>query len=63
MLYSEGIEKVTATYIPTAKNHQVSEFYEKVGFEKLDEKDGIKEYKYTLCEPSIIEEYYKINRL
>lgn len=33
-----GVEKIFAEYIPTAKNAQVENFYEKCGFEKISDK-------------------------
>jgi FkbH-like protein len=46
-LHQQGIKEVTAEYIPTAKNRQVCDFYEKRGFTliKEDEKK-IKHYKF-----------------
>jgi FkbH-like protein len=53
-LQSEGVTEVSATYIPTAKNAQVAEFYESVGFvlEHEDEKQ-IKYYRINLSKTVI----------
>jgi FkbH-like protein len=61
ILLAEGVKVVRAKYIPTAKNHQVAEFYDKIGLELIAENNGTKEYRLTLCEPLTIEDYYKIN--
>lgn len=47
-LKNEGLSSLRATYIPTAKNQQVDDFYEKHGFEitKLD--NGTKQYQIRL---------------
>ncbi len=57
-------KKVNATYLPTAKNRQVSDFYEKLGFEITDEKliyDGSKNYTLNLSKniPEI-KPFYKL---
>ena len=39
-----GIKKVYAEYIPTKKNILVKDFYDKVGFQLLEENNGIKKY-------------------
>lgn len=63
MLKNEGFHQLNAVYIPTAKNSQVKDFYEKCGFELVSENgDGVKKYlinldnfvynsdsKYTVC--------------
>jgi predicted enzyme involved in methoxymalonyl-ACP biosynthesis len=63
ILLADGISTVYARYIPTAKNHQVAEFYDRIGLKQTAETNGTKEYQLTLCEPYTIEDYYKINRL
>lgn len=48
-LRSQGISDVKSEYIPTAKNAQVKEFYEKCGFACVAENaDGIKAYALDL---------------
>jgi FkbH-like protein len=61
ILKDKGIEEVKAKYIPTIKNSQVKDFYEKVGFEKEQEEDGIKNYIISLKDKEFdIKPYYKI---
>lgn len=62
MLKSTGTNKVNATFIPTLKNKQVADFYDKNGFEKISEKpDGTKQYAFSLDGADLeIEDYYHI---
>ena len=62
ILKSEGIGNLKAKYIPTAKNAQVKDFYDKCGFRCISESEnGIKEYVADLQEMDLeIKEYYKI---
>lgn len=46
-IFDSGITKVFASYIPTAKNAQVSDFYDKVGFSLLSEENDCKRYVMT----------------
>lgn len=49
LLSSEGFESLTATYLPTAKNAQVKDFWEKVGFVCIQENEnGLKSYSLSL---------------
>ena len=51
LIDNESISKLKAYYIPTSKNGQVKDFYEKCGFVCVQEKeDGIKEYFLNLRE-------------
>ncbi|MDR0789413.1 MAG: HAD-IIIC family phosphatase [Bacteroidales bacterium] len=52
-LQSEGIEQVKATYIPTIKNTQVADFYDRVGFTCLHSEDAIKNYIIDLRQQEI----------
>lgn len=64
LLEQKGYSKVTATYIPTPKNKQVSNFYDKNGF-LLDKtmKDGSKKYICTINDLNIsISDNYIIKR-
>lgn len=63
VLRREGVKEVRATYIPTPKNGQVAEFYEKCGFTLVSsEENGTKSYVASLVEvKSDIEKYYHIN--
>ena len=59
LLHEDGVKEVTAKYIPTAKNSQVSEFYESIGFLKTDTgADGSKKYNIILDRGFDIEDYY-----
>lgn len=60
-LYARGIKKVYADYYPTVKNMQVADFYERVGFKLLAQKeDGRKSYILHLLGDYQIEYYYKL---
>ena len=49
LIDNESISELKAYYIPTSKNVQVKDFYEKCGFSCIREKeDGIKEYSLDL---------------
>lgn len=52
-LKEDGIEKVKAKFIPSAKNLQVKDFYEKFEFNLLSEKNGIKDYELDLFDKEI----------
>lgn len=58
-----GIETVKAVYLPTAKNVQVADFYDRCGFPCVAENaDGSKEYALDLKSANLeIEKYYHIN--
>ena len=62
MLAASGIEALTATYLPTAKNAQVKDFYEKCGFTCMAEsEDGSKDYSIDLKTADLsIKELYHI---
>lgn len=60
ILYESGVRQVEAMYIPTAKNLQVANFYEGIGFKLLEEKEGEKLYQKELATPITAESYYNI---
>ena len=62
LLRLEGVEEVIGIYLPTLKNRQVADFYDKCGFTILKEKaDGSKLYSLTLNNADLkIEDYYHI---
>lgn len=60
-LYENGAHSFSATYIPTKKNGQTADFYDKMGFSLTSEKDGIKEYQIDMTENFTIKKYYHIN--
>ena len=59
---SSDIEVLTAKYLPTAKNAQVKDFWEKCGFTCVAENvDGSKEYSISLAEAGFsIKDFYHI---
>ena len=58
LLKEQGVDMVTAEYIPTAKNAQVADFYDRCNFEPLN--NG--KYQLTLSNANLeIESYYHIN--
>lgn len=59
-LFCKGIATVNAKYIPTAKNRQVSDFYDKIGFTLSGESEGVKSYTTSLDGLLKIDDYYKI---
>lgn len=61
LLKNEGLSRVCAQYIPTTKNSQVKDFYEKCGFVLLSDKNGTKQYEIDLDNVNLqIEDYYHI---
>jgi FkbH-like protein len=61
-LRSQGLTEIRATYLPTAKNAQVADFYDKCGFALVSEKEGEKSYMIDLVQADLdIEKYYHIN--
>lgn len=56
-----GVKEINAEYIPTAKNGQVSDFYDRCGFTLVGEDNHVKEYKLDLNKARLdVEEYYQI---
>lgn len=61
ILKKEGMDEVRATYLPTAKNAQVANFYDNQGMTLVSEsKDGQKQYTLRLCADYEIQDYYNI---
>ena len=62
LLKEQGITTLKATYIPTAKNAQVKDFYEKCGFICNNELSGdVKEYYQNIVDADTnIKEYYNV---
>lgn len=62
MLNETGQREIKATYIPSAKNAQVSDFYDRIGFAVLSEEfDGTKHYVLSLENVNLnVEDYYHI---
>ena len=63
LLKESGVTSVKAVYLPTAKNAQVADFYDRCGFPCVAEKeDGSKNYLLDLNTADLeIEKYYHIN--
>lgn len=62
LLKESGIDAVKAVYLPTLKNGQVADFYEKFGFKCVSENAGQKSYEIELANADLkIEKYYHIN--
>ncbi|MCX6272523.1 MAG: HAD-IIIC family phosphatase [Bacteroidetes bacterium] len=63
----QGIKTILASYVPTNKNEQVNDFYDKLGFEIIDKQfteEGIKKYSIDLTKHNFeIKPYYKINAI
>ena len=60
LLKMEGVQKIHASYLPTAKNSQVSDFYDRMGFFLTDIRNECKYYELPLHEAFSIKPYYKI---
>jgi predicted enzyme involved in methoxymalonyl-ACP biosynthesis len=61
-LANKGYQTLTADYIPTKKNAQVEDFYDKVGLNLIENLDGTKHYSLNIAnfEPKKVD-YIKIN--
>jgi FkbH-like protein len=60
-LRNQGLTELKATYLPTAKNVQVADFYDKCGFALDSENEGAKSYQIDLAKADLeIEKYYHI---
>ena len=61
-LYRSDIGNITASYIPTRKNMQTADFYERMGFEVTENlPDGGKKYRLKPEHEYEIEDYYKFD--
>jgi FkbH-like protein len=61
LLKEQKIKSILASYIPTSKNEQVKDFYDKIGFILIDENHEKKKYFIDLQNYSfVLEPYYKI---
>ena len=60
---NQGITEIKASYLQTAKNAQVKDFYDRCGFPCTSEEvDGSREYALNLQDTDLtIKEYYHIN--
>jgi len=61
-LANKGYQTLSADYIPTKKNAQVEDFYDKIGLNFIDNADGIKHYSLNIAnfETNKVD-YIKIN--
>jgi FkbH-like protein len=60
--YTKGVKRFKATYIPSAKNVQAADFYDKVGFSLASvADDGSKHYVLDMNTPFALPSYYTIN--
>ncbi len=56
------VDRLTALFIPTNKNKQTENFYEKMGMDLINQyEDGRKEYELKIENKREIEHFYKIN--
>jgi FkbH-like protein len=61
-LIEQGVEEVTAEYIPTTKNRQTESFFESIGFIQTGiNESGHKHYKLALTEKFELKPYYKFD--
>ncbi len=62
-LFANKNQKVEATYIPTLKNAQVADFYERNNFKLVETSEqGVKQYVLQLNKAFIISDIYTINK-
>lgn len=59
-LHDDGIEILEAAYVQTAKNSQVSNFYDKQGMAIMHEDNGEKKYSMEIINKLAIPDYYNI---
>ena len=60
LLKNSGYNWVYSTYIPTAKNSQVADFYDKLDFKVMECNDNIKKYQIELNKKLSISDIYTI---
>lgn len=60
MLAKEDYKTIEATFIKTAKNNQVADFYDRAGFILTGSSGNEKTYKLELTEPREIKDFYTI---
>ena len=59
-LRQEGIKRVTAAYVASARNMQTAYFYDSLGFVTSASEDNIKKYIIDLTRDFPIDDFYKI---
>ena len=63
-LRAQGVKTLEATYIPTAKNGQTADFWERAGMTLVSEDpDGTRHYTVALDHDFPVEEYYSVTRV
>ena len=60
-LHRNGADKFTASYIPSKKNMQTADFYERFGFILTNDTEDGKSYVLEMTEELPIKNYYQIN--
>lgn len=60
-LRAEGLPHIVAHYLPTAKNSQVADFYNRLGFKEISANEGGKEYLLAPDKDISVEDLYIIN--
>ncbi len=61
IMKDKRFEQLNAEYIASSKNNQVEDFYDRMGFVLIEEKDGSKKYRIDLLREKFrVEDYYKI---
>jgi FkbH-like protein len=60
-LFEKGQRTISATYIPSSKNRQTENFYEKLGFIAEADAAGAKRYRLTMDNPFVIENLFTID--
>ena len=64
LLRLDGYRKVTADYLPTAKNGQAADFYDRMGMTCMSvDNDGAKHYEMPLADVFELKNYYNIRVL
>lgn len=62
LLYGDGVRSLTAEYIPSRKNMQTADFYDRMGFEVMENLyGGGRRYRMEPVHEQKIEDYYKID--
>lgn len=62
-LRTDGVTRVWASYLPTAKNSQVADFYDRQGMTLVEENEGARRYSLMLDRVLPVPDYYTINSI
>lgn len=60
-LIDKGVKSVRASYIPTLKNKQVMNFYDRIGFDLISNEEGLRKYSLHLNNKLPISDLYTVN--